>query len=180
MKKDNLHSNKSGFKLPEGYFESFEENLLNKLASDDSSQDILDKDVSSGHVMPNGYLDSFEENLIKKLQQSEYTPKKGKIVSLFSRRNVLYISGIAAMIAIIISIAIDKNNPALTIDSLDIADIQAYIEDGNLDFSNDDIAALLDDDANYEDTFENKTISEEELLEYLSNEDLDDEMIFTE
>ncbi len=214
MKKDKLHKDNGGFKIPDGYFETFEDRLQEAIASETDTSPTLDTKISSGFTTPDGYFDHVEESITKAIMSQEEeksildhkissgfgTPEsyfesleekvlqkatkeapKGKVISIFSKRNVLYISGIAAMIAIIISVSITKGNTGLTdINTLELADIQEYFAEGNVELSNEDIASLLDEETNYADVFEEKEISEEELLEYLSEEDLEDNLIFTD
>ncbi|SHI58689.1 hypothetical protein [Aquimarina spongiae] len=214
MKKDKLHKDNGGFKIPDGYFETFEDRLQEAIASETDTSPTLDTKISSGFTAPDGYFDHVEESITKAITSQEEeksildhkissgfgTPEsyfesleekvlqkatkevpKGKVISIFSKRNLLYISGIAAMIAIIISVSITKGNTDLTdINTLELADIQEYFAEGNVELSNEDIASLLDEETNYTDVFEEKEISEEELLEYLSEEDLEDDIIFTD
>ncbi len=214
MKKDKLHKDNGGFKIPDGYFETFEDRLQEAIASETDTSPTLDTKISSGFTTPDGYFDHVEESITKAITSQEEeksildhkissgfsTPEsyfesleekvlqkatkeapKGKVISIFSKRNILYISGIAAMIAIIISVSINNGNTSLTdIDTLELEDIQDYFAEGNVELTNEDIASLLDEETNYADVFEEKEISEEELLEYLSEEDLEDDIIFTD
>ena len=214
MKKDKLHKDNGGFKIPDGYFETFEDRLQEAIASETDTSPTLDTKISSGFTTPDGYFDDVEESITniiasqeeeksildhkissgfstpesyfesleeKVLQKATKETPKGKVISIFSKRNLLYISGIAALIAIIISVSINKGNTGLTdINTLELADIQEYFAEGNVELSNEDIASLLDEETNYADVFEEKEISEEELLEYLSEEDLEDDIIFTD
>lgn len=214
MKKDKLHKDNGGFKIPDGYFETFEDRLKEAISSETDTSPTLDTKISSGFTAPDGYFDHVEESITntiasqeeeksmldhkissgfgtpesyfesleeKILQKATKEAPKGKVISIISKRNLLYISGIAAMIAIIISVSINKGNTGLTdINTLELAEIQEYFAEGNVELSNEDIASLLDEETNYADVFEEKEISEEELLEYLSEEDLEDDIIFTD
>lgn len=180
MEKNNLHKNKSGFKVPNQYFENFEKNLLNKLGEIDKDQTISELPSQSGFKVPKGYFDSLEDIILSNLKTDAEKRQKGKLVSLFSKKVIVYTVSIAAMIAIILSISINKKSITPNINSLDVADIQSYIIEGNIEFSTEDIASLLDENQDFDDTFENKSISDEEVLEYLSQEELDNELIFTE
>lgn len=174
MKKHKSHKNNDGFKVPEGYFESFENKLFEKIASDTDSQ--LNPKMNSGFKVPEDYFATLEDTILQKIDDDK---PKGKLISLQTRRNILYFSGIAAMIAIIISISIPKESE-VNFDSIEIADIHAYFNEEDVELSTTEIAALLDDDITYSETFEKELIDDETLLEYLSEEDLDDDIIFTE
>ncbi len=183
QKKNTLNSDiTSGFKTPDNYFENFEKRLMDTLQIENHEENIAENKIESGFKVPEGYFNSLEENLTQKLK-TEDTPEKGKIVSLFSRRNILYVSGIAAMIAIIISISINKDNDLLKgngIEDIELAVIQDYFAEGNIELSNEDMASLIDEETSYSDFFEEKPISDEELLEYLSDTDLANEIMFTD
>lgn len=174
MKKDKSHKNNDGFKVPEGYFESFESKLFEKIASDKDNQ--LSSKMDSGFKIPEDYFTTLEDNILQKIDDDK---PKGKLISLRTRKNILYLSGIAAMIAIIISISIPKES-GLNFNSIEVADIHAYFTEEDIELSTTEIASLLDDDITYSETFEKELIDDETLLEYLSEEDLDDEIIFTE
>ena len=83
------------------------------------------------------------------------------------------------MIAIIISISINREKE-FNFDNIEIADIQQYFDEGNIELSDSEIASLIDEDLSYSETFVEETLTEENLLDYLSEEDLDDEIIFVE
>ncbi|WP_299256586.1 hypothetical protein [uncultured Aquimarina sp.] len=214
MKKNNLHNNKEGFKVPKDYFDNFEEKLLEEISKEDKDSSILSGMISTGLKAPDDYFNTFENQLMKKLNSTERdkasildnkiktgltTPEKyfenlektilqktvtinkeTKVISLFSKKNILYVSSIAAMIAIIISISINKENDSFSFDTIEIADIQKYFEEGNAELSNAEIAELLDDETNLSDTFSNTELSDEELENYLSDEELSDEIIYVE
>ncbi|MCK8523035.1 hypothetical protein M0D21_15765 [Aquimarina sp. D1M17] len=176
MKKDKLHKNNRGFKVPENYFDSFEDRLAKAISSEEKENLIPNTKTASGFKVPENYFDNFD----KRLEQHIATERnKGKVITLFSRRNMLYLSGIAAMIAIIISLSIDKKTQ-LDFNAIQIADIHEYITEGNIELSDQEIASLFEEDINYTASFEEEIVNEEELLEYISEEDLTDEIIFVE
>jgi hypothetical protein len=174
VEKDKSHKNNGGFKVPEGYFESFESKLFEKITSDTDSQ--LSSKMDAGFKIPEDYFATLEGAILQKINDDK---PKGKLISLRTRRNVLYLSGIAAMIAIIISISIPKESE-LNFNTIEVADIHAYFNEEDVELSTTEIAALLDGDITYSETLEKDFIDDETLLEYLSDQDLDDEIIFTE
>ncbi|MHA7057613.1 hypothetical protein ACWGOQ_0010370 [Aquimarina sp. M1] len=214
MKKNNLHTNKGGFKIPENYFETFEKNLFEKISLEDDEISLLPDKVSLGLKEPDGYFDAFENRLMKKLNvednqnsfnisdnintgfavpekyfenveeailQKKVNPNQDtKVISLFSQKNVIYLSGIAAMIAIIISISINNKNHSFSFDTIDIADIQEYFEEGNVDLTNAELASLLTEETSLLNTFGEQEISNEELEFYLYNEEIAEEIIYVE
>ena len=175
MKKDSLHKNNGGFKLPEDYFESFESRLSKKLSSDTNEENSLPNKMESGFKIPEDYFSTLENNVLQKVIDGK---PKGQLISFFTKKNVLYFSGIAAMIAILISISIPKDSE-LNFNDIEIADIHAYFNEENIELSNTEIATLLGD-VNYAEALEEELVDDEALLDYLSEEDLEDEIIFTE
>ncbi len=174
MKRNNLHKNNGGFKVPQGYFESFKNELSERIAFDDKEDTLLDSKTDSGFKVPERYFEDFENNVLRRVDQ-----QKIKVVSLFTKRNLLYVSGIAAMIAIILSISINKKSN-LNFEDIEIADIHAYFNEGNIDVSNDEIANLLAKDVSYTEAFENEILDDQDLIDYISDEDLEDEIMFVE
>ncbi len=167
----------SGLKTPEGYFDAFEDQLIKKLNADDSESSNLADNLKTGLITPNKYFENVEDTILEKTIKAN---QETKIIPLFSRKNVLFITGIAAMIAIIISVSINKGNDPFNFDTIDVADIQEYFDEGNVEFSDTEIAELLDEEASFIDTFNDDEISDEELENYLSGEELTDEIIYVE
>ncbi|WP_378172195.1 hypothetical protein [Aquimarina sp. SS2-1] len=213
MKKNNLHNNKEGFKVPENYFDTFEERLFEKISKEDHEDFTLPKKISSGLKEPYNYFDTFETKLMEKLNTETQEPsvlseklKTGltvpekyfenledsilkqtieknndtKVISIFSRANIIYFSGIAAMIAIIISITTFNQKETLSFDTVALSDIQKYFEEGNAELSDAEIAELFNGKIDLTETFYEDEISDEELENYLSNEELADEIIYIE
>lgn len=178
MKKSNIHTN-GGFKIPKGYFENFEDNLLESLPSNEEHSGILSNQIDTGLKTPDGYFDSLEDRLLITIKEQQNSPK---VISLFTKRNIISLVSIAAMIVIIISIVIPKRDNKLTFDSIEIAEIQEYLDEENIELSETDIAVLLEDENNLTNTFSINTdhISDEILLDYLSDTELEDEMIHFE
>ncbi len=198
MKNKKLHSiKKPGFKTPDAYFESIEDRVFDKLKEDHPLEDIQE----TGYVAPSSYFESLENRIISKLDNTIdldeikntgfKTPdnyfeniedtilttledeKIVKVIPLFSRRNFLYISGIAAAILIMFSVFNRQDN--FGIDSLDLEVVEAYLEEQNLDTY--DIASLLTEEDLSEDDFGiiNDNFSEESLEDYLiDNANLED------
>ncbi len=176
MKKENLHKNNGGFKVPKDYFESFEDKLSKKIAMDTNKNKLSNNKVPSGFTVPENYFEDSKNNILQKISVDQ---PKDKVISLITKRNIIYFSGIAAMIAIIFSLSINTKSE-LNFNDLEIADIHVYFSEGNIELSSSEIASLLDDEIDYVDAFEEDLDDNEALLEYISQEDLDDEIIFTE
>ena len=95
MKKIDLHNKiKPGFKVPEDYFETFEDNFLNEIKLKNAVND-------SGFELPEGYFETFDEALLKNIK-AEIKPTK---VIRFSRKKIIYyLSGVAAALLLLITL----------------------------------------------------------------------------
>ena len=122
--------NKPGFNTPEGYFENFEDALIARMTSEKLKQSA----AGHGHRIPEGYFDSLEDRVIEKLE-----PTQPKVISLFNRKQLYYVSGIAA--AIIILIAVFVNRGESVDGSLNYETVENYII--AQDLSSYEIASLL-------------------------------------
>lgn len=177
MKKENLHKSNSGFKVPEDYFERFEQELSKKIPSFQSNSPLKKINKDSGFRTPDHYFETLTEDIVN--QTSNPKTKKQKVIPLFNQRKILLYSGIAAMIAIIISISISQKSK-FDFDDIEIADIQAYFNEDNIELNDSEIAALLGDDLDLIDAFDQEFATEEVVLDYLSEEDIEDTIIFEE
>jgi hypothetical protein len=153
-----------GYATPDSYFESIEDSVMSKLKDDMVLSNIKD----SGFKTPDNYFEQVEDSVLVTLNKGKIT----KVVPLFSRRNIIYVSGIAAAIMIMFGIFLNKPSG---IDSLDIEVVESYLEDQGLDTF--DIASLLSVEDLEGDDFGiiNDNVSEESLEDYLmDNANLED------
>jgi len=164
MKNNKLHQIKSsGFKAPDGYLESFDDLLLNKLKSNNASKESH----SPGFKVPDQYFETFDDIVFERISET----KEAKVIPLISWKKVAYISGIAASILLMISL-FNNNNSLPTFDSLETALIDEYIVEE--DFSNEDIATLLSDDLTLN-NFMDSHLIDDNLEEYiLDNSSVED------
>ncbi|MFK5982531.1 MAG: hypothetical protein QM499_06430 [Flavobacteriaceae bacterium] len=163
---NNKHKN-NGLGLPENYFENFEERLFSKI-----SEDIIPK--KTGFSIPEDYFNTLESNVINQINTAD---KEVKVISIISKKTILYAASIAAIT--ILAFSIFSNKPATTINDLDIASIENYIENGNIDLNTYELTSLLNDNDFDDLTAENEFITEEQLENYLL-ENIDDTSILTE
>lgn len=163
MKEDKLHHNKAtGFKTPDQYFESFENNLFDRL----NKKESIDGIETSGYAVPKDYFDSVEDHVFGKLN-TENKP----VIRLQSRKTFYYIAGVAASFVLLLSLFLNNNN-SITIDTLDTAAIENYLYQE--DYTSDDIASLFLSDDISETNFIDVTISDDILNQYLESIDTED------
>jgi len=159
------HIKHSGFKAPDGYFNNLEDAVFNKL----NAQSKLDSIDSPGFEVPKDYFSTIENNILNALKDDE---KEVKVISLFSRKNILYMSGIAAAVALMISIFAPNNE--ISFDTIDTELVESYISTHNINSA--DLATLwnetdFNDVAFNEYEFLDETV-EDYILENSSIEDL--------
>ncbi len=82
----------------------------------------------SGFKVPDGYFDNLETKILTTAIPSE---KRGKTISLFSKKNYRYAAAIAASVIIGIFL-FNPNKDDSTLDSIQLSMIDTYIEEGNL------------------------------------------------
>jgi hypothetical protein len=121
-----------GFKAPKDYFDDLEDAVFSKL----NTEQIQGKVDDHGFTMPKDYLDSIENKIFSKLDSDD---NNVKVVSLFNKRNLLYISGIAAAVVIMFSVFMNKNDGSS--EELDYELVENYILDQNI--SSYELASLL-------------------------------------
>lgn len=153
MSKKKLQNIKStGFKTPQQYFDSFDDHLFNALNKKNQLKSIK----RTGFEVPTNYFETFDDNL--KLNFTNDV----KVVSLFSWKKVVYISGIAAALVLMFSLFYNNTNDWSKIET---ASIENYLTEE--DFSNYEIASLLTDSELSTDNFSDSEFSESSLEDYL-------------
>lgn len=156
MKKNKLHNIKStGFKIPDNYFESFDNKLFGRIGEKESIEGI----ETHGYKVPENYFDSVETKVFSKLN-TEDKP----VVSLQSRKTFYYIAGIAAFLVLLVAVFF---NTTATEEALSAEMVEAYLE--NRDFDSYELAQLLSDVDLLEDDFTitQTTFNAENLETYL-------------
>lgn len=134
MKNKNLNNIKSpGFKLPDGYFKSFDQKVLEKLYKKSSS-----KNLESGFKIPKNYFTTVENTIINKVTEQDHV----KVISIFNKRNIIYITSIAAAVLLLFNLSIFEKAPSF--DNLDVETVENYLLDESI--SSYEIAAILSDD----------------------------------
>lgn len=151
--KDKKH--KEGFNLPKGYFEEFESRLFNRI-------NIESLPKESGFKVPTGYFNDLDKNITASVEDSNKT----KVISIVTKKTLLYAVSIAACAVLVLSL-INFNNEVITLSDIDLSTIETYIEEGNLEVTNYDLTSLLSEEDLSELTIEGNLIPEELIEEYL-------------
>ncbi len=165
MKKD---KNISGFKTPENYFEDFEAQLFSKI-----EEANLPK--SAGFQVPQNYFENLEAEVLEAVKTSE---KSTKVVALFPKKYFGYAAAIAACLLIGFTIFNNKTDNE-TLDALQLAAIDNYIEEGNLNLDLYDVTTFINDEDITNLDLTTQQFSEATLKNYLL-ENMDEETLINE
>lgn len=152
-------------KAPEGYFDDLENRVFAKLQEEGLPDEI-------GMKVPEDYFDTLEDRLIERLGNEETT----QVIPLYRRRPFVYAASIAACLILAVTLFI-RNAPDDIV--LEIADIEAYFEEGGMEYDTDDIAQLLTDEDLEDLPSEKILFSDQDIEEYLL-ENLDDTNLLIE
>ncbi|WP_445734755.1 hypothetical protein [Mariniflexile sp.] len=134
MKTNKLHTiENTGFKVPDDYFNTLEDRILSNL----KLQEMAPK---SGYKVPDHYFESLENRMSAAAIKPE---NEVKVITLFTRKKILYASAIAASIILMLNIFMDQTKN-ITADSIETASIENYIIDENLDLY--EFASLFSED----------------------------------
>jgi hypothetical protein len=202
MKKEDLHKiapklskiilDKTGFEIPENYFETVEEGVIAELKAKNlpkkipaeiinlpenyfnSIEDIVIarlkaeavKNDNEHTILPDDYFDSIEEVVLTKIKSEP------KVISLKS--NILkFVAPIAIAASLLLIFILNYSTNAVSFDSLAISEIENWIDNGTIDIDASSIASMYPDIELNDDYF-SSSISDTEVLEYLYEEDLDE------
>ncbi|WP_055442360.1 hypothetical protein [Lacinutrix himadriensis] len=156
MKHNHLHNKKeTGFKVPKDYFENFEASIIRQA-------NLKEKASDTGFTVPKDYFKNVEQDILAKASQEETV----KVIPLFSKQNLIYISSIAA--AIVLLFNLPSLNTKVTYASLSTETVEDFIL--NEDYSANDLATLFNDiDLLEEDGFKAISFTDEAMQDYLNN-----------
>jgi len=166
------YKNKSGFKVPDNYLEDFETNLFEKL----EIASLERKENKSGFQVPADYFDTFEDTIQAKLNKDS---NRGKIINLFSKKQLYYACAIAAIFLIVFSTGLWESKQTSDLNNLDYAAIEQYIDEDDMDLNYNDISNLIYEEGLIMDDFNSYSLSEQAVFEYL-NENVEDSGLIIE
>ncbi|QRM89899.1 hypothetical protein FG167_11875 [Lacinutrix sp. WUR7] len=156
MKHNHLHNKKeTGFKVPKDYFENFEASIIRQA-------NLKDKATETGFTVPKDYFKNIENDILTKVNQEDTV----KVIPLFSKRNLIYISSLAAAILLLFNLSI-LSTP-FNFDSLETETVDTYILNN---FEADEIASLFSSTELSETNFIDYNLNDETLDYYLESLD---------
>lgn len=152
------------FGIPEGYFEGFEASIEARLAEEELREIVN----TPGFTIPADYLSSVEDSVLEQLPKPET-----KVISLFSRKTLYAAVGVAAAVALAITIF---NKPAITeldFAGIDTETLEEYIASDAIAFSDADLLDFVSEEDIENSLLDDQDISDETIESYLL-ENLDD------
>tara|TARA_R110002050_G_scaffold293864_1_gene451004 strand:- start:436 stop:936 length:501 start_codon:yes stop_codon:yes gene_type:complete len=149
-------NNIPNFKVPEGYFETFEERLFSKIAEEKFPK-------TTGFKVPDAYFEKLDERVVASVTEV----KSGKVINLFPKKYFGYAAAVAACLLIGFTLFTSPANDSSSLDALQLAAIDTYIEDGNLNFDIYDLTSYIEDKDIKDIDFEMHQFSEDNLEDYL-------------
>ncbi|WP_422860264.1 hypothetical protein ACOKFD_05155 [Flagellimonas sp. S174] len=159
---------KSNFKTPEGYFDNFNERLMQKLHADEAIEKLSYLPESDGFHIPKGYFKSVDKKVLSQIRE-----KDTKVIQLSSYRKYFYgAAAVAAALLLFFGLNLQKESP-VAFEDLASAEIDAYLENTELDLTYYEWAELVSlEDAELSDVMDTP-LETENILEYL-DENIED------
>ncbi|WP_420602160.1 hypothetical protein [Flagellimonas sp.] len=160
----------NNFKTPEGYFDNFHDRLMDKINQEETGQESSIIPKSDGFTAPDGYFDQLPKKVLSKLDQEP------KVVQLNPYKKFYY-SAAAVAAVLLLYFGLNLNSkPDIDFEDLAEAEINAYFDGTDFDFSPYELAEVVDiEELTLDDVLENQ-LEDENILQYLDEnlEDLDD------
>ena len=152
MQTNKLHNIKeTGFKVPKDYFDTLEDTVLDNIKLKEQSSE-------PGFKTPDNYFETLEDTILSKVSEKE----SPKVISIFSRRNLIYASSIAAAVLLLLNLSIFENESGW--EDIEAETVENYIINENM--GSYEIASLLIDEELNEDNLTDIEFSDEALENY--------------
>ncbi|GLU44360.1 hypothetical protein [Allomuricauda sp. NBRC 101325] len=161
MKKDS----KNKFNAPEGYFENFNERLMDRINYEEmaASGSLIPK--SDGFRVPHDYFNEVTPTILSKI--SEENPK---VIQLKSYRRFYYgAAAVAAIFVLIFSLFQSKTTSPISFDDLANAELDAYFESADLNMTSYEIAQLAAFDETELNDLLYTNLEDDMIIDYLNN-----------
>lgn len=173
MKNNKLpYHQKPGFKIPENYFENFEEKMMRNVSRDS----VLENKGETGFTVPTGYFDAVENNIFKKIEPAQ---EKGKLISLFTTSKWYYAAAVAAVfIAMVTTIYTNPVSQEFSLSSLELSTLENYIDEGYIDLNFNQLTTFLTEEGYTYDNIYTSGLSEDEVFEYINDNIADHDLFF--
>jgi len=149
--------NKLTFKIPQDYFETLEDSIIAKLKSE-----ALYKEQNE--TIPDDYFGKFEDSVLSRIKSEP------KIIPL--KTIAKYVAPLAIAASFLLIFLLNTTQEPVTFESLATSEIEQFIDGGMIDINEEELYYAFSDVIFDEDQL-NTNLSEEEVLDYLMEEDLE-------
>ncbi|MEO9954931.1 hypothetical protein [Nonlabens sp.] len=169
MKNNNQHT-QAGFKVPEGYFDSLTDRVLENTQKDEIVE-------HAGFSVPKDYFSTLEDRILKEVQEDE---KEVKVVTLQTSKNNTWLYPLLAMAAVFIGfVTINSlfSKDEVTFADLNDQELRDYIVDVNFLQDEESVEILYADNSILNDTEIEQEFTDNELLDYLMEDTTLDQII---
>ncbi|MDF0716314.1 hypothetical protein PY092_09160 [Muricauda sp. 334s03] len=160
---------KNSFNTPEGYFESFNDRLMDRIQKEKAQEggSIIPK--TDGFAVPVGYFNEVTPTVLSKINT-----KKTKVIPLKTNRRFYYgVAAVAAIFILMFSLIWESNPEPISFDDLANAEIEAYFENTDLEMTSYEIAEVVSlEEIELNDILDND-LEDDIIMEYL-DENVDD------
>ena len=160
---ENRNKQNSGFRTPEKYLAAFEEKMLSRLKTN--------TEIATGFKTPENYLKNIDEKILGNINSE----KPGKIIKLNANKYLKFFSyAVAASLLLFFSLKnLGSRNEVFDMESIDIAEIESWVEEDLITFSSYDISETFDDIY----LTGNNIYSDEEIENYLDGVNIENLII---
>lgn len=179
MKKNKLpYNQKNPFKVPENYFGSLEDRIMDKVTSvQDQDMDArLPENGEAGFRVPENYFETFEDRLMAKIDKK---PRQSKVISLLNRESFYYITGAAAVFVAIITTLFTNPAQPVGFEDLDLVSIEGYLHE-TLEFSTTDVSQYFNEGEFSFAPSDQSDVDQEAVIEYLNENIEEPSILFNE
>ena len=154
---------KSGFTTPEKYFDAFDDKMLDRLKTDSNK--------STGFKTPTNYFKDLDQKILSKVDLE----KPVKVIKLNTSK-YLRILGLSVAASLLLFFSLrnsNSNDKVFDIETLEISEIESWMDEDLITFSDYDISETFDDvylsvDGNY---------AEDEIFDYLDGVNIENLII---
>lgn len=149
---------KSGFSVPNNYFEEIDDNIFNRIVE----EKIPNK---NSFKVPKDYFLTVEDKILSKV-----IPERKKQTKVIALRRIIEISAIASVL-LLISLYLFNNNITVSFDNITIAEIEDWYNN-SYEITNDNEIAILLDESDFINTgISSINIDESVLEDYFNSTD---------
>ena len=166
---------KPGFKVPNDYFENFEERLMHSIKSEGNEDELIKTyKGNSGFNIPEGYFESLDTRIMEKIQSEEV-----KVIPLFSVKKLFYAAAVAAVfIGIVSTLFFREDNIVFDMNSIELSALENYIEEGYFDLDYYELSSFMTQEGYSFGDYSTSEFSDEAVYNYINENIEDPELLF--